>query len=112
MVTLLLDASFEIVGSVTDGQALADTAKKLQPDVIVTDISMPILNGIEAMSQLRESHSKARVVFLSVHEDRDFIRACFEAGALGYVTKPRMAADLLPAIQEALKGHTFISPSL
>jgi len=112
MVSHLLNSTFEIVGSVTDGQALADTAKKLQPDVIVTDISMPILSGIEAMSQLRESNSKTRVVFLTVHEDRDFVHACFEAGALGYVTKPRMAADLLPAIEEALKGRTFVSPAL
>jgi DNA-binding NarL/FixJ family response regulator len=83
----------------------------LQPDVIITDISMPILNGIEAAKQLKESGSPAKVVFLTVHSDPDFVRACLNAGASGYLVKLRMATDLLPAIREALAGRIFLSPT-
>jgi len=70
---------------------------------------MPVLNGIEAASKLKELSSTSRIVFLTVHEDPDFINTCLSTGALGYVTKPRMALDLVSAIQEALEGHTFVS---
>jgi DNA-binding NarL/FixJ family response regulator len=106
----LLETSFEIIGKVGDGQALLEAATKLKPDVIVTDISMPRLNGIEAAEQLRGTGSTARIVFLTVHSDPDFIRSCLATGAFGYITKPRVALDLIPAIREALAGHLFISP--
>jgi DNA-binding NarL/FixJ family response regulator len=109
LVRSLLEAHFEVMASVHDGRALIEAVTKFRPDVIVTDISMPLLNGIEAANQLKESGSGARVVFLTVHEDPDFIKACLATGALGYVTKPRMALDLIPAIQEALHGRTFVS---
>jgi len=105
-----LDSSFEVVGKMGDGRALLDAAVKLKPDVILTAISMPILNGIEAANRLRESGCTSRVVFVTVHEDADFIRACLAAGAVGFVSKQRIATDLLPAIQDALAGHIFISP--
>ena len=108
-VARILEERFEIIGSLGDGQALLEAAAKLNPDVIVTDISMPVLNGIEAANQLKDLGSHARVVFLTVHDDPDFIDACFAAGALGYVSKSRMALDLVPAIQEALKGLRFYS---
>jgi len=108
----LLDPEFEVVGAVDNGQALLDAAKELNPDVLVVDISMPLLNGIDAVRQIRKSGSKARVIFLTVHEDPDMVPACFEAGALGFVVKSRLASDLIPAIQLALTNQTFVSPTL
>ena len=106
----MLKPAFEIVGREGDGRALVEAAAKLRPDAIVTDISMPILNGIEAAKLVRDSGSTTRIVFLTVHRDPDWVRACFAAGAIAYVWKPRMTTDLLPAIQEALVRHSFISP--
>lgn len=110
LVESLLDPAFEVVGKVRDGRAMLDAALHLHPDVIVADISMPDLNGIEAADELRKSGCNSKVIFLTVHSDPDFIRACLATGAFGYVVKPRVAVDLLPAIQEALAGHLFISP--
>lgn len=110
VVASILEPAFEIVGREGNGRALVEAAAKLRPDVIVTDISMPILNGIEAANTLRDSGSTSRIIFLTVHRDPDFIKACFAAGALGYVSKHRVTTDLLSAIQEALVGHSFVSP--
>ena len=107
-----LEPILEVVCEVPDGRSLLEAAAKLHPDLIVTDISMPILNGIEAIKKLKESGSLAKVVFLTVHSDQDFVRACFKAGATAYVLKPRIATDLLIATQAALVGHSFISPNL
>jgi len=82
---------------------------KLQPDVIVTDISMPKLNGIEAANRLWESGCSSRIAFLTVQTDPDVVRAALEAGALGYVLKSSVTTDLLIAIEEALAGRTFVS---
>src|SRR5579864_89592 len=109
-VRVLLQSSFEIVGAVGNGADLVAEAQKLQPDLIVLDISMPGLTGIEAARQLREAGSSAKVIFLTVHERVEFVNACLAEGALGYVVKSRMAVDLIPAIREALSGHRFISP--
>jgi len=111
-VKTLLNPEFEIVGAVDNGQALVDAAKELNPDVLVVDISMPLLNGIDAVRQIRESGGKGRVIFLTVHEDPDIAHVCFDAGALGFVVKSRLASDLIPAIQLALTDHTFVSPTL
>jgi len=97
---------------VGDGQALVDAALRLQPDVIVTDISMPILNGIEAADRLKDSGCKARIVFLTIHSDPDFVRRCLATGAYGYVVKPRLTVELIPAILEALAGRIFVSQNL
>jgi DNA-binding NarL/FixJ family response regulator len=101
-----------VVGSVGDGRALLAEAERLHPDVIVLDITMPRLDGIEAARQLRRSHRPARLVFLTVHEDADFARAALDAGGLGYVVKARLASDLLPAIRAALADRRFISPTI
>jgi len=85
-------------------------AARLQPDLIVLDISMPGLTGIEAAQELREAKSTAKLIFLTVHERVEFVRACLAEGALGYVVKSRLAVDLLPAIREVLAGRRFISP--
>ena len=95
----LLEPPFQVVGKVKNGRDLVEAALKLQPDLIITDISMPLLNGIEAVRKLKESGSRAKVVFLTVHSDPDFVCACFAAGASGYVVKARMATDLSPAVR-------------
>ena len=112
MVENILEPMFEVVGKVADGKSLLEAAGKLDPDLIVTDISMPILNGIEAVKNLKESGSRAKVVFLTVHADFEFVKACFEAGASGYVVKPQMDTELLFAIRAALAEHSFTSRNL
>jgi DNA-binding NarL/FixJ family response regulator len=109
-VKALLDADFDIVGNVANGKDLVSEAKRLQPDIIVLDISMPGLTGIEAAYELRQSGTKARFIFLTVHERVEFVHACLAEGALGYVVKSRIASDLIMAVREALTGHRFISP--
>jgi DNA-binding NarL/FixJ family response regulator len=108
----LLEPGFEIVGEAQNGQALVEAALKLKPDVIVTDISMPILNGIEAAERFREAGSTSKIVFLTVLSDPDFIFTCIATGALGYVVKARLDSDLELAIREAVAGRIFISPAL
>lgn len=108
----ILTPAFEIVGKVGDGKSLFESAMKLQPDVIVSDISMPVLNGIEAANKLKVSGCRSKIVFLTVHSDPDFVRAGLDSGALGYVVKSRMTTELVLAIQEALAGRTFVSPPL
>lgn len=112
VVARLLGRSFDVVGMVGDGESLVAIAAELQPDVLVVDISMPVLTGIEAAQKLKERGNPARIVFLTVHDDPDFVRASLATGAFGYVVKPRVATDLIPAIREALAGRIFISPSV
>jgi DNA-binding NarL/FixJ family response regulator len=108
----LLEPTFEVVGRVHDGKSLFESAMKPQADVIISDISMPILNGIEAANKLKVSGCRSKIVFLTVHSDPEFVRACLATGALGYVAKSRMVTDLRPAIREALADRIFISPLL
>jgi len=100
----------EVVGAVTDGQAAVSAAAQLLPDVIVLDLSMPVLNGIAAAKRILEAKPSARVVFLTVERDRDTCGAALETGACGYVLKPRLATDLIPAIGLAKDGRRFVSP--
>jgi CheY-like chemotaxis protein len=109
-VKALLQPDFEIIGDVGTGPDLVSQAGRLQPDIIVLDITMPGLTGIEAAHELREAGSAAKFVFLTVHERVEFVHACFAEGALGYVVKSRIAIDLVPAIVDALAGRRFISP--
>ena len=106
----LLGSEYDIVAKVKDGEALVAAALRLDPDVIITDISMPILNGIDAARKLRQSGSRARIVFLTGYLDNDLVSACTEAGGTGFVLKSRMAKDLRPALLEVLQGRTFLSP--
>jgi DNA-binding NarL/FixJ family response regulator len=101
-----------VVGRVGDGHELLAEAERLHPDVIVLDITIPHLEGIEAARQLQRSHRPARLVFLTVHEDADFAQAALDVGGLRYVVKARLATDLLPAIRAALADRRFISPTL
>jgi DNA-binding NarL/FixJ family response regulator len=109
-VRVLLSSSFEVVGAVTNGLEMISAGIRLDPDVIVADITMPGLTGIEAAQQLREAGSRARFVFLTIHIEHEFVDACVSQGALGYVLKSHMKTDLIPAIKAALMGRTFISP--
>ena len=105
----LLTTDMDVIACVDNGESLFDAAVKLQPDIIVTDISMPKLSGIQVAHRLRESGCLSRIVFLTVHTDPDVIRAALETGALGYVVKASLTADLLFAIREAFQGRTFVS---
>ena len=106
----ILEPEFQVVGTVHDGQALLAAADALRPDVLIIDISMGMLNGLEAARLLTRSESKAKIVFLTVHQDQEFVEEAFSVGALGYVVKPRLGTDLLPAVREALVGRIFVSP--
>ncbi len=108
-VNALVRSSFDVVGTAHNGKELIDEAKRLDPDVIVTDIVMPVLTGIEAAHQLHEAGCRAKFVFLTVHSEDEFIRACMEEGGMGYVVKSRMGMDLIPAINAALNGLHYIS---
>jgi DNA-binding NarL/FixJ family response regulator len=106
----LLATEFEVVEAVSDGQAVVDDAPRLDPDLLVVDIGMPVLNGLEAARRLKATGSRAKIVFLTVHDDADYVRAAQSAGGLGYVVKSRLASDLPVALREALAGRSFVSP--
>jgi DNA-binding NarL/FixJ family response regulator len=108
----LLSDDFELVATVEDGRALVAAAKKLQPDVIVADITMPHLNGIDALARLKRVDPDVKVVFLTMHQNTSYARRALEAGASGFVVKHSAPAELVMAIQAALKGEIFITPAL
>jgi DNA-binding NarL/FixJ family response regulator len=106
----LLSDNFEIVAAMEDGRKLLALSAALKIDAVVLDITLPGLSGIELAVRLREMNFPAKIVFLTVHADPDYAREAFEIGALGYVVKPRLASDLIPALHAALAGRPFISP--
>ena len=108
----LLEPEFDVLTAVHDGRAAVEAARELEPDLVVLDLSMPVMDGIATSRALRSGGSRAKVVFLTVHGDADYARAALEAGALGYVVKSRLASDLIPALRDALAGRTFVSPSI
>ena len=108
----LLSNDFELVGVVEDGHALIAAAKKLRPDIIIADISMAHLNGIDALVQLRQHDPEVRVIFLTMHPEVAYARRAFEAGATGYVLKHSAPAELVEAIRAALSGKSYLSPAL
>jgi DNA-binding NarL/FixJ family response regulator len=108
-VVSLLDHEFEIVGTVTDGAALVQAEATLSPDLLVIDISMPGMSGLEAASRIRRRGSHAVVVCLTAHQEPEIVEAAWRAGVLGYVTKTSLAQDLLPAVRAALDGRRFVS---
>jgi DNA-binding NarL/FixJ family response regulator len=107
-----LGEQFEVVGAVEDGKQAVNAVLTLNPDLLVIDISMPVLNGLQAAKQLQTANSRAKIIFLTIYESRDFVDAAFCAGASGYVSKGRLYTDLIPAIHEAMLGRTFISAPL
>jgi DNA-binding NarL/FixJ family response regulator len=109
-IRLLLEPEFDLQGSVEDGQALLAAAKTLKPDVILLDISMPRLNGIDAARSLRKLLPSARLIFVTMHADADYVAEAFRAGAMGYILKRSAASELLTAIHAVLKGNHYVSP--
>ena len=108
----LLTPEFDLVGVVEDGRALVEAAGKLRPDVIVADVTMPHLNGIDALVQLRQRGDRVPVVFLTMHRDATFARRALDAGASGFVLKHSAPAELVTAIRAALEGRTYLTPQL
>ena len=108
----LLAPEFDLVGVVEDGRALVEAAGKLRPDVIVADVTMPHLNGIDALVRLRQGGDRVPVVFLTMHRDVTFARRALDAGASGFVLKHSAPAELVTAIRAALDGRTYLTPQL
>lgn len=108
----ILEPEFELVRTVENGRELLEAARKLRPDVIVADISMPLLNGLEAVRQIKKEDENSKVVFLTMHPDVNYAAEAFEAGASGYVLKHSASSELVTAIHEALKGRTYVTPMI
>jgi DNA-binding NarL/FixJ family response regulator len=108
----LLVPEFDLIGVVEDGRAMVEAAKALKPDVIVADITMPQLNGIEALEEVKKFNPQVRVIFLTMHRDVVYARRALEAGALGFVPKHSALNELVFAVRAAAQGRTFISPTL
>lgn len=106
----LLEPSCDVVGGVADGRALLSAAPALKPDVVVLDISMPLLNGLDAARQLKKSMPEVRIVVLTVNEDADLAAEAFRAGASSYLLKNSAASELLLAIEESMRGRCYVTP--
>jgi DNA-binding NarL/FixJ family response regulator len=108
----LLEDEFDLVGSVENGQALIDAAMRLKPDLIIVDISMPVLNGLDAVRRLYQGHTSSKVVFLTMHADTRLLREAFQCGGVGYVLKQSAGEELLFALRQVMSGQNYISPSI
>jgi DNA-binding NarL/FixJ family response regulator len=106
----LLTPEFELVGTAYDGRTLVSEVVRLRPEVIVVDISMPLLNGIEAVRQIKKFDPQVKVVFLTMHDDINYIIRAFEVGAAGYVLKHCSFSELLVAIHAVIQGRTYVTP--
>lgn len=106
----ILERQFEVVGVTENGRDLVAAAERLRPDVIVADISMPSLNGIEATRRINKAPHPPKIVILTMHEDATYAAAAFQAGAAGYVVKRSASAEIITAIQEASRGRHYVSP--
>jgi DNA-binding NarL/FixJ family response regulator len=107
----MLEKDYEIVGVLHDGESVLQDWPRLRPNLILLDISMGDANGIEIARRLRSSGCNSQIVFLTIHQDPEFVKAALEAGGAGYVVKSRMCRDLGLAIDAALSGKRFVSPS-
>jgi DNA-binding NarL/FixJ family response regulator len=108
----LLTPEFDLVGVVEDGRALVEAARRLKPDVIVADVTMPRLNGIDALIQLRQGGDRVSVVFLTMHRNVTFARRALEAGASGFVLKHSASIELIAAVRAALEGRIYLTPQI
>ncbi|HMP82350.1 MAG TPA: response regulator transcription factor [Verrucomicrobiota bacterium] len=108
----LLSTEFQLVGVVEDGLALIDVAKKLRPDVIIADITMPRLNGLDAMAQLKRDNPRVKVIFLTMHQETAYARRAMDSGASGFVLKHSAPGELVSAIRAALDGKTYLTPAI
>jgi DNA-binding NarL/FixJ family response regulator len=111
LISLLKD-SYELVGAVRDGRQLVDAAKRLRPDVIVADISMPALSGLDALRQLRAEHLDVKVIFLTMHAEKELATEAVRAGASGFLLKQSAGDELLNAIDEVLHGRMYLTPAV
>jgi len=108
----LIAAQFDVVATVADGHALLASASALKPDVIVVDVAMPLLNGLEACRQLKQKMPGVKLVFLTMNEDPELAVEAMRSGASGYVLKKSAASELLQAMQAALRGKSYITPQI
>lgn len=108
----LLQAEFDVIGAVADGRALVADAERLRPDVVILDIGMPLMNGMEAATQVRTAVPRAKLVFLSQHSEKEYVQAAFRLGAAAYVLKNAAVAELAIAVKEALAGRRYICSEL
>ena len=108
--TAFLKPHFELLGTASDGASLVSEVLRLHPDVVVADITMPIMTGIDAVHKLVQSGSTAKFVFLTIHSSKEYIDACLEDGPRGFVTKSRMKTHLIPAIYAVLDGQPYVAP--
>jgi len=108
----LLEKRFEIVGAVANGSRLLEEATRLRPDVVVTDISMPGVNGIEALARLKRAHPDARVILLTMHAEAELVHEALRSGASGFVMKFSAGEELPTAIDEVMQGRIYVTPSL
>lgn len=106
----VLEPEFEVVGLVANGEDLVSAASQLSPDVIITDITMPVMNGIDAATQLRSQGSRSKLIFLTMHRDVAYARRAMEAGAVGYLLKHSVSSELTTAISVVLQGRTYMTP--
>jgi DNA-binding NarL/FixJ family response regulator len=106
----LLSGECEIVGQVSDGRALVEAAERLKPDVIVLDVSMPLLNGLDAGRQIKQKMRGVKLVFVTMNEDADLAAEAFRAGASAYVLKRSTPSELLTAIREVMQGRSYVTP--
>lgn len=109
---VMLGEHYEIAAAVADGKALAEAAQALDPDLIISDISMPVMNGFEAASKVRALGLKSKLIFLTVHSSPAYVRRARLLGVQGYISKLRTTEQLLPAIASVLDGNIFVSPEL
>lgn len=107
----ILEPRFEVVGAVRDGRALVDAVAKLQPDVVVVDIAMPLLNGLDAARQLKRTTPKLKIVVMTMNEDPDLVGESFRAGASAFLLKQAAAFELTEALDRVLKGGAYVTPS-
>ena len=106
----LLEEQCDLVGSVEDGRALVEAAVKLQPDLVILDISMPRLNGIEAAKKLKKQLPGVKLIFVTMHADSAYVNEAFKAGASGYLLKRSAATELVQAVQAAMSDHFYVTP--
>ncbi len=109
---LLESQGFQVVGEASDGQATLRSAEKTHPDVAILDISMPVLNGIDAARELKKSSPKTKIILLTQHDEDQYVTEALRAGAKGYVLKSQAAEDLVQAIREVCRGSVYLSPSI
>jgi DNA-binding NarL/FixJ family response regulator len=108
----LLEPEFEVIGTFTDGQALVEEGPKLMPDVVVLDIGMPVMNGLNAGQRLKQALPRVKLIYLTMNQDPDLAAEAFRLGASSYVLKTSAASELVHAIRESLRGGSYVTPTM